>query len=482
MRKITLITFVSFVISFNAAAVRALDLSLPESLGDPWNTSAATSPDASTPWRGDILLPAVPESSADTRIDFEKKLTLIQLTDLALRNNPQTQFAWAVAQADAAAVGIAKADYLPQIDGLVSISSSKSASSSGSAVPLQTRYGPSISLSYLLLDFGTRAARLQAAQYNLLASNLNQNQVIQNVILQVEQAYYLLLGLQSLESANHQSLKTAQANLDAANVRRKSGLATIGDVFQAETAVAQAQLVLRTTQGQIANAQGDLANAVAVPVTQALTLEPLPADTPIQPLTHSVDQLIKQAKAGRPELIAAQAQVGAAQAGIKLAAGLGKPTLSLTGGAFQTEILDQTSIDGYNVGLTLRVPLFTGFRTTYAVRQSRAQLEQARASRDDLRNLVELQVWQAFYNQQTAVATIESATVLLRTAVQAAEVASARYRAGIGTILEVLSTQAAEANARVQNIQSQLDWYIALAQLGHAVGAFQPNEGNTILP
>lgn len=471
-----LIYLTFWMLALTTTTARALDLSLPD-LNDPWDTASVTAPDAATPWQGDIKLPDISESAVDLLAGLaDKPLTLIELTELALRNNPQTRFAWAAARANAAGIGIAKADYFPQLEALLSATQSRSASSSGTPIPLQNRYGSSISLSYLLLDFGAREAQLDAARYNLLAANLNHNQVIQNVILQVEQSYYLLLGLQALAGANELNLKNTKANLDAANARRKSGLATVGDVYQAETAVAQAQLALSVTRGDIANVQGQLANAVGTPVARPLLLEPLSAAIANESVTQDVEQLIEQAKVGRPELIAAQAQVGAAEASVKLSSSLGKPTLSLTGGAFLTEIVDQATVDGYNVGLTLRIPLFTGFRNTYATRQSRALLEQTRAGRDDVRNRVELQVWQAFYSQRTASATITTAVTLLRSATQAAEVAAARYKAGVGTILEVLSTQAAEADARVQNIQAQLNRYVALAQLGHAIGALQPGE------
>ncbi len=461
--------------NFNAAIAWA-DLPLPKFLDDPWDKASATAPDPGTPWQPDRPLPQVPETPLELPENLKAKpLTLADLTDFALRNNPQTRGAWAAARANAAAVGVAQANYLPQLDGQFSIAKNRAASTSGIASPRLTRYGPSISLSYLLLDFGTRAGQLQTAEYNLLAANLNQNQVIQDVVLQVEQAYYQLLGLQALESANQQSLKNAEANLDAAKQRREAGLATIGDVYQAETAVAQAQLLLQQTQGQVASAQAQVTNAVGLTVTTAFMLEPWPAIAPIETISQSVEQLLAQAKTARPDLIAAQAKVQAAQGQVQAAAGQGRPSLSFTASSGQARFRELPSVAESSIGLTLRVPLFAGFRTAYSVSQAKAQVEQTEAQRDQLLSLVQLQVWQAYFNQQTAAATIKSASTLLRSATQAAEVAQARYRGGVGTILEVLSTQAAEANAHVQNIQAQLNWYVGLAQLGHAVGTLQTN-------
>ena len=52
-----------------------------------------------------------------------------------------------------------------------------------------------------------------------------------------------------------------------------------------------------------------------------------------------------------------------------------------------------------------------------------------------------------------------------------ASVAAARYQAGVGSLLDLLTAQADEINALVQQIQSRLDWYTALSRLNFALGA-----------
>jgi outer membrane protein len=49
--------------------------------------------------------------------------------------------------------------------------------------------------------------------------------------------------------------------------------------------------------------------------------------------------------------------------------------------------------------------------------------------------------------------------------------AAARYQAGVGTLLDFITAQLDDTNARVAQIQSYLDWYSALARLNFALGA-----------
>jgi outer membrane protein TolC len=66
---------------------------------------------------------------------------------------------------------------------------------------------------------------------------------------------------------------------------------------------------------------------------------------------------------------------------------------------------------------------------------------------------------------------------LLASAQQSEEVALGRYRAGVGTVLDLLSAQSALANARAQQVQARWIWQSALAQLAHDTGVLDSGGG-----
>lgn len=441
----------------------------PAIAGDP-----AAPPARGTFWQGPKV--EVPAPRVDATTTADKTWSLAALTDLGLRNNPRTAAAWAAAMAQAAAAGGAAAPYWPQLDVLGGAARTRERSRADTADDLTRSYGPTVTLTYLLLDFGTRAGRLEAARYQQLAANLQHNRVLQDVVLQVEQAYYRILGVQALAEANRQSVKNAEASLDAANQRRQAGLATLGDVYQAETALAQTRLALARTEGQVTSAQGQLASAVGLPIDYPLSLQSWAPASP-QGTMSKVEEWLTQAKTTRPDLAAAEARARAAAAAVKQARGQGLPTLELQAEAERSYVSDESTSDRYTTMLNLRIPLFTGFRDRFALKEARGRSEEAQAQRDQLYRQVELEVWQAYYDLQTAANSLTSATALLRSASRSYEVANARYKAGVGTILDVLTAQAAEADARVQSIQAQLDWYATLARLHHSVGALPGTPG-----
>ena len=419
---------------------------------------------------------------AEPAPSFDQPLTLVRLTDLALNNNPSTRIAWAEIRSSEAGVELARAGYWPQLTVGYSVERLKQVSSTtGLSSPAETDYGPSVGLNYLLWDFGTRSGAVDAAKFTLTASQLSSNQTIQDLILSVEQDYYQVLGLQSLQDADTESVHDASASLDAANQRKNSGLATIGDVYQAEAALAGAKLNLQTAQGQLAVARGQLAVAVGYDADSGLPLVSLEKEVTATMPAESVQALLQKAAAARPELLASKAQEQAAVAGLEAAQGQGLPSLSLSGNAARTTTTDikgqKATASGYTAQLSLSFPLFSGFADQAASRKAQAALDVATATTQQLQLQVELEVWQAYQNMYTAVTTLDTAEVQLKSAQQAEDVANARYKNGLDSILDVLSAQATLANARVQEVQARLNWFAAQAAMGHAVGGLEaPND------
>jgi outer membrane protein TolC len=69
---------------------------------------------------------------------------------------------------------------------------------------------------------------------------------------------------------------------------------------------------------------------------------------------------------------------------------------------------------------------------------------------------------------------VKSARDLLASAEQSERVALARYREGVGSILDSLAAQAALAEARSEVISAHADWFVAAARLARATGTLGP--------
>jgi len=416
-------------------------------------------------------LPALPPELA-ARV---QQLKLTDVIDIALRNNTATRASWAQARAAAAGYGAAQGQWWPTLSIDATASTLKRAPTGFSSVAGQQFYGPTLNLSWLLLDFGGRTGSIGEAREALLAADWTHNATVQNVVLAVQQAYFEYMGTKALLAAQQTTLKEAQTNLEAANQRHQVGLATIADALQAKTALSQAQLALESTEGQLQTTRGALALSMGLPANIPYDITP-PGDTTLPlGITDSVDTLIERAARERPDLAAARAEVRAAQARVSVARSQTLPSLSVGGSGgetffFKPPTSGPTSGNSYTATLTLQVPLFSGWSQIYNVKAAAAAAQAAAQAAQGLEQQVIYQVFNSYYTLRTATQRVRTSADLLASATQSEQVALGRYRAGAGSLLDLLTAEAALADARAQSIQARFSWYVALAALAHDAG------------
>jgi TolC family type I secretion outer membrane protein len=396
-------------------------------------------------------------------------LNLQEVVDLALCNNPQTHVVWANSRAQAAQVGVAEANYFPSLALSAADNHNLSGNASGTA---QRSVG--LTLSYLLYDFGSRSASLENARQLLTAASATQDSTVQSVFLASVQAYYQTQATQAVLEAVTESERSAKESFAAAEARYKAGSATPADKLQAQTAYSQATLNRITAYGSLKNAQGALAIILGRDANLPVALEPANTTSIPNNFEDDINTLIVTARQHRPDLQAASAQVKAAEASVDAARAAGRPTISLSAAANQFNSSSLNS-HGSSIGINLSVPIFSGYVPTYRVRAAEAQVEVKNSQFEQLRLQVALDVWTAYQNLTTATQSLRTTADLLNSADQSNRVALGRYKAGVGSILDVLTAQSALASARQQRIQSNFNWNIGRATLAQTLGGLDEN-------
>ena len=427
-------------------------------LSDPFATEAATPPRPSPQSAGrSANVPCARELPA-------APLTAVDAVDLTLCNNPLTREVWAAARFQAAQVGVAQAAWLPNLDGRLGASrlwtEQRNYNSTSAA----------LTLSWLVFDSGARSATGENARQLLAAAAATQDATVQSLFLSALQAFYFAQATKAAVVSTGEAERAAREGFNAAESRYTVGVATPADRLLAQTALSQATLNRIRAEGEARNALGALANVMGFPAGQAFTLVQPPASLPDAGFQREVAALIAEAEVRRPDLKAAEAQVRAAQAGVDLVQAQGRPTISFSTGPTWAET-DRVAVNGGVIGVTVNLPIFTGFDTTYRVRAAEAQVDARAAQLDRLKNQVALDVWKAYQSLTTASQSLKTTIDLVASAEQAERVALGRYKAGVGTVLDLLTAQSALASARLQRIQAALDWFVFRATLAQSVGA-----------
>jgi outer membrane protein TolC len=478
----------------------------PAGPATPWTVpqAARTPPPPAAPPEAPAVTAALRRDSA--AVGGELQLSMADVLDLALHNNPATRESWSTARTAVDQYGSARGALFPSISGNLN-ASRITASGNGSVVTGLTGTGltstgldtgqtrgvsassstsrflltPSLSMNYLLFDLGGRAGTIESAKQHAISLDLSHNMTIEDVALQTESALFSFLASRALRDAQIIAVEEAQADTAASEARMRAGVANLEEVLQTRTALAQAKLELATLEGSLVSSRGNLASAMGLPANARFQIPMIPACDSVARVAASVDTIINRAITLRADLAAARADAAGLAAQIRIARAAGYPTLTVSstsslpqqlqgGGVYGT-----TTARSYSVVLGLQIPIFNGFSRQYDVRAARDAYQAGLARVQSTAQLVTVQVFASYAALQSSVDRVNAADDLLRSAQQTSDVALGRYQEGVGTIVDVLLARSALASARASDIQSQWEWRTALAQLAHDAGALELN-------
>ncbi len=436
-------------------------------------------------WHPPVVAGPAPAATALSQAGLDTAslahLSLAEVIDIALDNSPTTQATWADAKVAAAQYGMARATRWPTVNLDGSATRSDATGYTKTAGTWATTWGTSATLSWLLLDAGGRAGRVESARQGLIAANQTQNATLADRVLDVEVAFFSYAGAKALIAADSLAEAEAETSLTVAQELHTVGLATAADVLRARTALAQTRVETQGHQGQVTNARGALAVAMGYPANIAGDIDIDAPAVPAAQVSASVDSLVAVAVARRPDLQAARARALAAVAAAQATRSAQLPSLALSGTVGENW-RDGTATDRGTASVQLRVPLFTGTAAQQELAAARAAAEAATHRARGLAQRIVYEVFAAHTDLQTAARRLTAADEFVASADQSSAVALGRYREGVGTMLDLLSAQQTAATARAGQINARLAWFTSLARLARHAGLLDLAGDSPLLP
>ncbi len=406
--------------------------------------------------------------------DAAMALTLPIAVDLALCQNASTKSAWASIKLQSAALGEARAAYLPTINGSLSRvldhTTYPNSNFSSTTLKSNTMYG---NLSWRLFDFGGRDASNRSAAALLEAALANHDAVLQKTLIMVIGAYSDAQSAWVTWQIRKKNEELAQQTVQAAQRREKRGFGSQSDTLQAMTAQARATLGKSRADGDYKKALAVLIYTTGLPANTSLFLPDDLQDT-VQHVREDLNDWLLQAQVHHPAIIAAKAQLSSAQERIKVVRSEGLPTLDLTASLYQNgrpnQGLTPASTREALIGIAVNIPLFDGFSNTYKVRGAQAQVEQKQAELEDVQRQTLMEVVKSHADAAMALNNLEASRNLLETAQAALQSVQRKFDVGAADILEMLNSQSALLDAQQERIRCQVDWRAARLRLLASAG------------
>jgi outer membrane protein len=417
--------------------------------------------------------------------------TLAELIDVAEHHNPTTRTIWERAKQKARELGLEKATYYPELEGLAVFGDERLINPFPE--PLAPRgyvmvelpiVRPEVTLQYLIFDFGKREASVDSARDEKLAAGADVIQVNQALAFRVASAYYQLVTAQERLQAAQDTLRTAQTTQDAAENRLNNGLATLPDVLNARAETSQAVFDEESADGDEKIARVTLTEAVGADPSPNVVIDsqrsaPLPAS-----LTMSIEALIHRAMESRPELMAQAMRIRSAEAGIRAAKAEYKPQIVLSGSVAQTSVwpsadygvLGAASEPTWSAELGVHWRIFDG-----GVRKNELLIAESkrREAQDELTTINDettREVWTAYIAFRTALRKHDAAVALLESANESYSASLDAYKYGVKNLVDVVTAENQLARARLSNVSARSELFLEAVNLEFATGNLLRNQ------
>ena len=403
------------------------------------------------------------------RITPGASLNLRQCIEMALRSHPDITSAFHTVRIGDSRIGQAQSNYYPQVDFQSDYDrsrpySSKSSRSTGSSTADQ--YAGRVSLNQNIYDFGRTSVRVRIARLNRDSSRQDLEDVSSLIVLNVKQAYYSVLQTLENRRVAEESVGQFQQHLNQAKGFFEVGLKPKFDVTKAEVDLSNARLKLIRAENAVRIARVNLNNAMGMPDAPEYSLE---NNLFFERVDTALADALAAAYENRPDLRSLVLREQAARQNLDLARTGHYPTL-VGSASYGYGGSDFPLGEGWNVGGSLNIPLFSGFLVENQIFEARENIDVFSAEVESLRQQIRLEVEQALSNLQEAAGRIETAEVVVRQAEENRELAEGRYSSGVGNPIEVTDALLALSNARISHILALADYKSAQADLENAMG------------
>jgi len=429
---------------------------------------APAPPTVTVPSVSPLTVPSLPPGAASP-VPTTRALSLKEAIAIALQNQPQVALSSAGVESAQGRTRQATSGLLPSLS--ISASANRSGPGGGASqaggAGSSTSYSTDLSADQLLYDFGRTPAIVAQARSQEESARQGLNQVRQEVINQVKQAYYVMLQNQRLVEVQQRNLTDQQAHLDLTKAFLEQGKAPRSNVVRFETAVADAVFTLATAENAAALSRVTLNLAMGVDARTPTRVEETEEALSALP---KPEELVAHALSTRHDVGQARADLKSAEEGLRSARVGNWPALVATARYGLTGTDFPPDNEGWGYGAALQWPIFDSGLTAGRTQQAKAAILSARAALRQVEQTVGSDVIQAYLNVQTAEQKITASQAEVANAEEGLRLATGRYQAGVAAYIEVIDAETALVTAQTNRVNALYGLSTARAALARALG------------
>jgi outer membrane protein TolC len=418
-----------------------------------------------------------------------RRITLPEAVQLALKHNHDIRIAGYTVEEKEHAKRVAKSAYFPSIRNdsnflhvtdteLIEIKAGSLGIASGTRIPpvdaIINQGGKNFitsgtQISQPLTNLLKVRRENDLVQAELKASRDEAQLTRNDAALAVHQVYYQILIAQAHRSATEARIKASEA-LEGERVEQvKLGSSLEENLIDSRAQHLQAKQELLTTDLQLTDLKLKLNDLIGLPLATALDLDPgVPEFQETCPRKDCVTAAIES----HPEILAARAQVEAAEAAVRLArTDIWVPDVDAFARYSYQENVPFLARNFGTFGVHFGYDLFDSGRKHALLRERQAQLSQAKENLAKLTDGVELSVETAYNKLERTREMLKVSEEVLALRTESNRVSHQELTRGAALNSQADSAAAQEYDAKALLLQSQMDYLQAHDELLNAMGS-----------
>lgn len=373
-------------------------------------------------------------------------------------------------------VKTAKGSFLPNLTANGSASSSYNevarANTSGDLQPPGSvgNLNASVSSTLEIWDGFRRSNELKSARANSDAAEAGFRDASFQQALTTTNQFFDALAARKLVDVRQASLRRAEEQLKISVAKLQAGAATRSDSLRSFVGVGTAQLQLVNGMSSLATAEANLGRLIG----ESGRVEAAD-DSAFYRVLAAIDTaaLRVEALSASPAVISSEANVRAADASYKTAKAPYWPSLNLTANgslAGNSERNNYAMLSNRSISLGVNWQLFNRFTREQNLETQAVNADIARANFDESRRAVQANLTQRTTELEAARLSIQITERSLEAAREDLRVQQERYRLGVSTILDVLTTTEALTQAEVDLVNARFSYLRAKAAIEAIIG------------
>lgn len=322
-----------------------------------------------------------------------------------------------------------------------------------------------VSLNQFIWDFKRTQNLIKASKAEMRSSEFDSIVNRDDLILRTKMAYYAVLIQTFMVGAAEKMVREHEKRFEQAESFLRVGRLSKIDMAKIKIGLGNARINLINTNNSLEQAKIRLAIVMGIEGDFRYQLEFVPD---YHKIDGNIDEWIHMALQRRPELHSIEAKSLAMQANLLASKQDFYPKFF---GRLEYRIEGEGAEQpGFIVGVGFRVSLFDGFSKSSKVKEAKANIIRSNADMESMKQQVESEVRQSYFNLQAAEESIQVAETSKIAAEESLEFAKERYRLGRGSDIELAEAESLFASTTASYVQAIYNYKVSVAQLERAIG------------